>query len=74
MRRIVTDPIAFDTTTIQAPMNRNDGPASLLADSTVPNLKYRPVAYSIKISGMDQIHRKQHQTIKNTSAPKGIII
>ena len=64
-----THPIALDTTTIQAPMKRNDGPANLCADSTVPSLKYRPVAYSISISGIDQIHRKQHQTIKNTRAP-----
>jgi len=51
-------------------MNRNDGPASWFIDSTVPSLVYRPVAYSSMISGMDHSHKKQHQTIRKTKAPK----
>ena len=58
------------TTISHAPMKRNDGPASWFIDSTVPSLVYRPVAYSSMISGMDHSHRKQHQTIRNTNAPK----
>ena len=62
--------IANGTKISQAPMKRNDGPASSFIDSTVPSLVYRPVAYSSMISGMDHSHKKQHQTIRNTSAPR----
>ena len=51
-------------------MKRNDGPASSFIDSTEPSLVYRPVAYSSMINGMDHSHKKQNQTIRNTSAPK----